>query len=109
MEKKATIKISKETWDHMRALEGIEDLEALDDDQLDDLNARQDDSSYSFVFEFDNGTRITFALSSGSTNYWWDMWFDDDYDYPEVVEEFAQSMEVDGPDGETYICEFEIE
>ena len=82
-------------------------------DLIDKLGAKQDDTMGLFTFKFENGKSITIDLDSGSSNYYdniilWDedgneeLVFDCDF-------EFNSTMEfVDTENNETYICEFTI-
>ena len=111
MEKRyeATINVTKELWEYINQLEAIEDLEALTDDQLDELEAREDDSGESLCWEFTNGRIVTMQQYSGSTNYWCEMWIDDEYDDAEVIEELSTVMDfVDHETNTIYRCKINL-
>ena len=78
-------------------------------DLIDELCAREDDSIGLFVFEFENGYKISFDLHSGSSNYYDNVclynnddeyWFDCDYCIEETMKFEA--------DEDTYICKLTI-
>lgn len=109
---RAKMKISLADWERLNALDslinfddGSEEMEKL----IKYYNARRDDESYAFCFEFEDGHTINITQYSGSTNYWLDVWKDDESDKDEVID-LNQTIEFINFDNDTiYICEFVIE
>ena len=82
-------------------------------DLIDELGAKQDDTMGLFTFKFENGKSITIDLDSGSSNYYdniilWDNDGEEEFVF-DCDFEFNSTMEfVDTENNETYICEFTI-
>lgn len=82
-------------------------------DLIDKLGAKQDDTMGLFTFKFENGKSITIDLDSGSSNYYDNIILWDNDEEEEFVFdcdfEFNSTMEfLDTNNGTTYICEFTI-
>jgi hypothetical protein len=80
-------------------------------DLIDELDARQDTTPYSFYFEFDDGSKIYIDISSGSSNYYDNcVWVSSDCNKDYVFDcsyEISEENEFIHNDV-SYICKFII-
>ena len=78
---------------------------------IDELDARPNTRPYGFYFEFDDGSKIYIDISSGSSNYYDNCWWesgDDKKDYVfDCLYEIAEENEFIYNDI-SYICKFII-
>ena len=81
MKYEATVTLPLGTIDRFNKLFDIEDMEEMSEDELYLHGAKQNDYESIFEVRFENGSRLTYDLASGDTNYYDNViWYECDDD-----------------------------
>ena len=111
------ITISKEKFNRINRLLNDVDFNYENEDEMQsiiaELDARKDTTPYSFLFDFEDGSKIYIDIRSGSSNYYDDcQWVssdDESYYLFDCSYSIEEEMEFHPVDNESvYICRFII-
>lgn len=104
------VKLMAELFQRINFLLGL-DLDSMTDDELKEADAKTDDTEGIFEVSFKDGSRFTYDLRSGTSNYYDDMVFYDPKGYPTTLEcdfELGEEIEFEN-NGNTYIINIILE